>query len=74
MYLNFSWQIDSNGYLIIDTSATVDGATQFMRMNLAKIEANARQISVISLGLDAASETALDSATGDVMGEVFNLR
>jgi len=74
VYLNFSWQIDSSGYLIINTSATVDGGTQFMRMHLAKIEANARQISVISLGLDAASEAALDTATGDVMGEVFNLR
>ena len=43
-------------------------------MNLAKVELNARQISVVSFGQDTEDSSALDSATGEVNGEVWDVR
>ena len=74
-YLDFSWSIDSSGSIVINTSTTkADGSTLYLRMNIAKIAQNARQVSVVTLGLEASSEAALDTASGDVSGEVWNIR
>jgi len=74
-YLDFSWSIDSSGSIVINTSTTkADGSTLYLRMNIAKIAQNARQVSVVTLGLEASSEAALDTASGDVSGEVWKIR
>ncbi|UXD89194.1 hypothetical protein [Thalassolituus hydrocarboniclasticus] len=74
-YLDFTWSIDGSGYIVINTSTpNGDGTTLYLRMNIAKVEQNARQVSVVTLGLEADSEAGLDSASGDVRGEVWNIR
>jgi hypothetical protein len=72
--LGFTWTINGDGYLILNTQHTDDGVTQYLRMNLAKVELNARQISVVSFGQDTEDSNALDSATGEVNGEVWDVR
>jgi len=72
--LGFTWTIDGDGYLILNTQHTNDGVTQFLRMNLAKVEANARQISVVSFGQESTSSSSLGSSTGEVNGEVWDIR
>ena len=72
--LGFTWTINGDGYLILNTQHTDDGVTQYLRMNLAKVELNARQISVVSFGQDTEDSSALDSATGEVNGEVWDVR
>ena len=72
--LGFTWTINDVGYLILNTQHTDDGVTQYLRMNLAKVELNARQISVVSFGQDTEDSNALDSATGEVNGEVWDVR
>ena len=72
--LGFTWTINDVGYLILNTQHTDDGVTQYLRMNLAKVELNARQISVVSFGQDTEDSSALDSATGEVNGEVWDVR
>ncbi len=74
-YLDFTWSINGSGYIVINTSTpNGDGTTLYLRMNIAKVEQNARQVSVVTLGLEADSEAGLDSASGDVRGEVWNIR
>ena len=72
--LGFTWTINGDGYLILNTQHTDDGVTQYLRMNLAKVEANARQISVVSFGQEAEDNNALGSSTGEVNGEVWDVR
>ncbi len=73
--LGFTWTInDDDGYLILNTQHTDNGVTQYLRMNLAKVELNARQISVVSFGQDSEDSNTLDSATGEVNGEVWDIR
>ncbi len=72
--LGFTWTINGDGYLILNTQHTDDGVTQYLRMNLAKVEANARQISVVSFGQESEDNNALSSSTGEVNGEVWDVR
>jgi hypothetical protein len=43
-------------------------------MNLAKVEVNARQMSVVTFGQDSESSSTLGASTGEVRGEVWNVR
>ena len=72
--LGFTWTINGDGYLILNTQHTDDGVTQYLRMNLAKVEVNARQISVVSFGQESEDNNALGSSTGEVNGEVWDVR
>lgn len=72
--LEFTWVIDGDGYIEINTQRTEDGATEYLRMNMAKIESNARQISVVTLGQDSEDSSTLDTSTGEVNSEVWDIR
>ena len=72
--LGFTWAIDGDGYIEINTQHTDDGVTEFLRMNLAKVEVNARQMSVVTFGQDSESSSTLGASTGEVRGEVWNVR
>lgn len=70
--LTFSWSLDS-GRIVVNAQADVDGTTEYLRLTLAKMESNARQISLLSFGQDATSSAGLDSGKGDIRGELWDL-
>jgi len=70
--LDFTWALDS-GRIVVNAQANVDGTTEFLRLTLAKIESNARQISLLTFGQDASSSAGLDSGKGDIRGELWDL-
>lgn len=72
--LAFTWEINSNGHIVLNTQRTENGVTEFLRMNLAKVEVNARQMSVVTFGQESESSSTLGSSTGEVRGEVWNIR
>jgi hypothetical protein len=71
--LNFTWAVNSDGHIVINTQATEDGATVHLRLTLAKISNNARQISVISFNQEASTAAELDTVKGDIFGELWGL-
>lgn len=72
--LAFTWEINGDGHIVLNTQRTANGTTKFMRMNLAKVESNARQMSVVTFGQDSQSSSTLGSSTGEVRGEIWNIR
>lgn len=76
--LTLSWELttDSNGYeiLVINTSTSDSSGTTYMRLTAALVEANARQVSLLLFSQEAATEAALDDASGEIYGEVWDIR
>jgi hypothetical protein len=71
--LDFTWTVNSNGHIVVSTSAVEEGETVHLRLTLAKIEENARQISLKTFGQEAATAAGLDTAKGNIEGEVWGL-
>lgn len=69
--LDFTWAVDGNGHIVVNTSAVEGGETVHLRLTLAKIEGNIRQISLKSFGQEAATAAGLDAAKGNIEGEVW---
>ena len=72
--LAFTWTINNDGYLVLNTQHTKNGVTKYLRMTAAKIESNARQISLVTFGQDSTDSSTLDESTGEVSGEVWDIR
>jgi len=72
--LDFTWAINSAGHVVINTSNTQKGETTFLRLTMAKIEVNARQISLKTFSQEAGTSAAVDQAVGEVYGEVWAIK
>ena len=71
--LNFTWAVNSNGHIVVSTSSVEDGEAVHLRLTLAKIEKNARQISLKSFSQEAKTAAGLSSVKGSIEGEVWGL-
>ena len=60
--------------LVINASETIGGVTTYYRLTGALNEANARQLSFVLFSQEAATLEALDTAEGEVNGEVWDIR
>lgn len=72
--LGFTWEINSAGHIVLNTQRTDGGVTEYLRMNMAKVEVNARQMSVVTFGQESEDSSTLGNSTGEVRGEVWNIR
>ena len=71
--LDFTWAVDSNGHVVVNTSTTEGAETIHLRLTLAKIEKNARQISLKTFGQEASTAAGLTSGKGNIFGEVWGI-
>jgi len=71
--LDFTWAVDGNGHVVVNTSTTEGGETIHLRLTLAKIEKNARQISLKTFGQEASTAAGLTSGKGNIFGEVWGI-
>lgn len=78
--LDFTWAINNDGFLVVNAQARIEDdleginvETVFLRLTLAKIEMNARQISVKSFSQEAGSAAALETVNGAIFGEVWGI-
>lgn len=72
--LDFTWSVNSDGHIVINAKATVDSTVEHLRLTLAKIAINARQINVVSFSQEAATEAELATIKGSIKGEVWGLK
>jgi hypothetical protein len=72
--LDFTWAVNSDGHIVINTQATESAVTVHLRLTLAKITDNARQISLVTFGQEAATAAALDTIKGNIFGEVWGVK
>lgn len=71
--LDFTWAVDGNGHIVVNTQSTVLTVTIHLRLTLAKVEGNARQISLVTFGQEATTSAGLDTIKGNIFGEVWGL-
>ena len=71
--LDFTWAVNSEGFMVINTSNTETINTVFLRLTFARIEMNTRQLSVKTFGQEASSLADLDTAKGNISGEVWGI-
>lgn len=71
--LDFTWAVNSEGFMVINTSDTEASSTVFLRLTFARIEMNARQISVKTFSQEASSLAGLDTVKGEISGEVWGV-
>ncbi|MBL4797748.1 MAG: hypothetical protein JKY50_10055 [Oleispira sp.] len=69
--LDFTWAVDGNGHIVVNTSTIEGGVTVHLRLTLAKITDNTRQISLKTFGQEASSAAGLDTAKGNIEGEIW---
>jgi len=71
--LDFTWAVDGNGHVVVNASTTEDGEDIHLRLTLAKIEKNARQISLKSFNQEAPTAAGLATVKGGIFGEVWGI-
>jgi hypothetical protein len=71
--LDFTWVLSDDGHIVINTSTVEDGEAVHLRLTLAKIESNARQISLKSFNQEATTAAGLTTGKGGVFGEVWGI-
>jgi len=71
--LDFTWTINSDGHIVVNAQATEGAATIHLRLTLAKVVANSRQISLVTFGQEAATTADLDTVKGNIFGEVWGI-
>ena len=82
--LQLTWALENLTYveeyegdyelLVINASETIGDVTTYYRLTGALIDAHARQLSLVLFSQEAESEEALDTAEGEVYGEVWDIR
>jgi hypothetical protein len=71
--LDFTWTVNGDGHAVVSASATEGAQTIHLRLTVAKIQKNARQISVVTFGQEAPTAAELDTVKGNVFGEVWGV-
>lgn len=71
--LDFTWAINSNGHVIVNAQETNAAGTIFLRLTVAKIAENSRQISVKTFGQEAPTAAELDTVKGNIFGELWGI-
>ncbi|MEH6449727.1 MAG: hypothetical protein V7765_13705 [Oleispira sp.] len=71
--LDFTWTVNSDGHVVVNAQATEGAATIHLRLTLAKVAANSRQISLVTFGQEAATAAELNTIKGNIFGEVWGI-
>lgn len=71
--LDFTWALNGDGHIVVNTQSTVLTVTIHLRLTLAKVAANARQINLVTFGQEATSSAGLSTVKGNIYGEVWGL-
>lgn len=71
--LDFTWAVNGEDHIVINTQATESGVTVHLRLTLAKVSDNARQVSLVTFGQEAATAAALEAIKGNIFGEVWGV-
>jgi hypothetical protein len=71
--LDFTWTVNSDGHVVVNAQEVQEELTVHLRLTLAKIISNARQISVVTFGQEAATAAELETVNGNIMGELWGI-
>lgn len=70
--LDFTWTV-TDGKVVINTMDNAGGSDVFLRLTLAKVAKNTRQISLVNFSQEADTAAGLDTTKGGIKGEVWGL-
>ena len=71
--LVFTWSVNANGHIVVNAQASRDNITEHLRLTLAKIEKNTRQISLLIFSQEAPSENELSTIKGSIFGNIWGV-
>jgi len=73
--LPFTWELNgSSGHIVMNAQTTFEGTTVYMRMTLAKVAINARQISLVTFAQEDTDSSTLPDSSGEVRADVWGIR